>query len=177
MKTRLTPFAKKLRYDSTDAERALWYRIRAHRLNGQKFKRQEAIGSYIVDFVCYEAKLAVELDGGQHFESASDKQRDSWLTSQGFQVLRFWDNEVLTNMEGVLETIASRLSPSPRPWRADTLPVKPAVCGERASAPPPAPDRSANAVSAGPIKGEGAAKRGEGIPLSPRGRGARGEGV
>jgi len=174
MKTRLTSFAKKLRHDSTDAERVLWYRIRAHRLNGQKFKRQEAIGSYIVDFVCHEAKIAVELDGSQHFESASDKQRDGWLTSQGFQVLRFWDNEVLTNIEGVLETIASRLSPSPQP-----SPIKGEGAVKRGKGIPFS--LRGRAVKRGkgiPFSPRGrAAKRGKGIPLSPRGRGARGEGV
>jgi very-short-patch-repair endonuclease len=174
MKARLTTLAKKLRHDATDAERLLWRHVRAYRLDGRKFKRQEAIGSHIADFVCYEAKLVVELDGGQHLESGKDGERDRWFTQQGFRVLRFWNNDVLTNIEGVLETIASELSPSPRPWRADTLPVKPAVCGERASAPPPAPDRSANAVSAGPIEGEGVMRRGKRNPLSPGGRGSKG---
>ncbi|MEK6594600.1 MAG: endonuclease domain-containing protein [Pseudomonadota bacterium] len=115
MKQKLVPFAKQLRSASTDAERALWRHVRAHRLDGCKFKRQETIGKYIVDFICYEAKLIVELDGGQHFENVSDRQRDEWLNAQGFNVLRFWNNEVLTNIEGVLERVRENLSPSPQP--------------------------------------------------------------
>lgn len=165
MKARLTTFAKKLRHDATDAEKLLWRHVRAHRLDGRKFKRQEAIGSYIVDFVYYEAKLAVELDGGQHFESASDKQRDSWLASQGFQVLRFWDNEVLTNIEGVLETIASRLSPSPQP-----SPIKGEGAAKHGKRIPLSP-RGRGA------RGEGAQRRGKRVFLSPGGSGGEEEGV
>ena len=115
MTTRLTTFAKQLRRDSSDAERSLWRHLRAHRFQGRKFKRQEAIGSYIVDFVCHEVKLVIELDGGQHAENSRDKNRDAWFGAQGFRVLRFWNNDVLTNMEGVLERIRECLSPSPRP--------------------------------------------------------------
>ena len=109
-------FAKQLRQDSTDAERRLWAHVRAHRMLGWKFKRQQSIGKYIVDFVCFEAKLVIELDGGQHADAArADQARDSCLRSQGFRIVRFWNNEVLGNTEGVLARIADLLPPSPQP--------------------------------------------------------------
>ena len=113
----LTPYAKRLRHDSTDAERLLWGRLRAHRLAGFKFRRQAPIGPYIVDFACFEVKLVLELDGGQHADEAKrDAQRDGWLAGQGFRVLRFWNNEVLGNLDGVLERVLEVLSaPSPQP--------------------------------------------------------------
>jgi very-short-patch-repair endonuclease len=86
-------------------------------MNGLKFRRQEPIGNYIVDFVCYEKAVVVEVDGGQHSE-AVDSDRDAWLRSQGFNVLRFWNHEVLTKIEGVLEMIlrnCAQKSPSPTP--------------------------------------------------------------
>jgi len=99
-------FARQLRRRSTDAERLLWKHVRGRRLEGFKFRRQQPVGSYIPDFVCYECRLIVELDGGQHVEQqAKDERRDAWLTSQGFRILRFPDNYVLTNLEGTLETI------------------------------------------------------------------------
>jgi len=115
MSIKLTEFARKLREDSTDAERLFWSRVRARRLCGLKFKRQEPVGPYIVDFVCAERSLIVELDGGQHADSDADRTRDAWLTSQGYWVLRFWNNDVLTNMDGVIETIMKYLTPSPQP--------------------------------------------------------------
>ncbi|PWT74548.1 MAG: DNA (cytosine-5-)-methyltransferase [Proteobacteria bacterium] len=114
--TRPTIFAKQLRRDSTDAERSLWRHLRAHRFFGWKFKRQQPIGRYIVDFVCFEAQLVIEVDGGQHPAAAhEDEARDLWLRSQGFQVVRFWNNEVLGNIEGVLGRIAATLTPLPDP--------------------------------------------------------------
>jgi very-short-patch-repair endonuclease len=115
MSIKLTKFARKLREDSTEAERLFWSRVRSHRLLQLKFKRQQPIGNYIVDFICAERSLIVELDGGQHASSESDKARDAWLKEQGFRVLRFWNNEVLTNTDGVMETVAKYLSPSPQP--------------------------------------------------------------
>ena len=108
-------FAKQLRRNMTDAEKLLWYRLRGHRLNGMKFKRQQPLGNYIVDFVCFEAKVVVEVDGGQHLDSKQDRQRDAWLRSQGFEVLRFWNNEVLEQADAVLERICQSFSPSPPP--------------------------------------------------------------
>jgi len=106
MPINLTVVARELRRNSTDAERLLWRNIRAGRLDGLKFRRQEQIGRFIADFVCYEKRLIVEADGGQHaLEREKDEERTQWLNSQGFTVLRFWNNEILTNLDGVLETI------------------------------------------------------------------------
>lgn len=98
--------AKALRTNATDAERRLWYHLRAHRFMGFKFKRQKPVGRYIVDFVCMEQRLIIELDGGQHGESVSyDVRRDKWLSQQGYLVLRFWNNEMMLELESVLERI------------------------------------------------------------------------
>jgi len=101
-----TEKARDLRKKSTDAERLLWRHLRAKRLEGLKFRRQAAIGHYIVDFVSFDRSLIVELDGGQHLqEKAKDDERTRWLESQGFKVLRFWNNDVMNNIEGVLRGI------------------------------------------------------------------------
>jgi very-short-patch-repair endonuclease len=114
-------FARKLRQDATDVERQLWTELRGHRFGGLKFRRQQPLGDYVVDFVCFETRLVIELDGGQHMEQAGyDQLRDDWLQGQGFRVLHFWNNEVIENREGVLEMIAAScgaypLSPGPSP--------------------------------------------------------------
>ncbi len=101
---------QKLRKQLTDAERHLWGRIRRHQLNGYRFRRQAPIGRYIVDFVCLSERLIIEVDGGQHSDRRDvDARRTEWLESQNFRVLRFWNNEVFENIEGVIETIASAL--------------------------------------------------------------------
>ncbi|MBM4137615.1 MAG: endonuclease domain-containing protein [Nitrospira sp.] len=105
--------AKALRKNFTDTERLLWRHLRAKQMKGYKFRRQEPIGSYIVDFVCQEEKIVIEVDGGQHSEQESDFQRDKWLEEQGYKVLRFWNNEVMTNIEGVLEVIRNNLNHPP----------------------------------------------------------------
>jgi very-short-patch-repair endonuclease len=106
----LIALAKDLRSNSTDAERLIWSRLRARRFFGSKWKRQQPLGNYIVDFVCFEARVVVELDGGQHACSTeADAKRDAWLTNQGFKVLRFWNNEVFENLDGMLTTIARHL--------------------------------------------------------------------
>ncbi len=106
--------AKALRSNQTEAEQRLWYHLRAHRFMGLKFKRQKPLGRYIVDFVCMEQRLIIELDGGQHAEQvAYDQQRDAWLRGQGYTVLRFWNNDVMQQLEGVLEQIRLALSPGP----------------------------------------------------------------
>ncbi len=106
--------AKKLRINSTDTEKYLWKYLRGKQLTGFKFRRQHTIGKYIVDFVNLERRIIIELDGGQHLENKKDKLRDKWLKERGYDVLRFWDNKVLTNIEGVLEVIREKLlSPSP----------------------------------------------------------------
>ncbi|HKS65400.1 MAG TPA: endonuclease domain-containing protein [Xanthobacteraceae bacterium] len=104
--------AKKLRTQMTDAERRLWYLLRAHRFSGYKFKRQVPIGRYVVDFVCFDRKVIVEADGGQHADNPADRSRDEWLHSQGFLVLRFWNNDVLKNTQGVMEVISNALESS-----------------------------------------------------------------
>ena len=115
--------AKQLRSHMTDAEQRLWYRLRAHRFLDLKFKRQAPIGPYIVDFVCLDHRLIVEVDGGQHAENASDRRRDSWLCSEGYRVLRFWNNDVT---DVVLEQIASAISAAydtPLPARSARHPL------------------------------------------------------
>lgn len=107
-------FAKTLRRNMTDAERCLWKHLRAHRLHGEKFKRQQPIGPYIVDFVCFDARLIIEIDGGQHLDNDADRLRDTWLKEHGFRVLRFWNNEVLSEA-AVLERILEYLPPLPNP--------------------------------------------------------------
>ncbi|MDX2144456.1 MAG: DUF559 domain-containing protein [Rhodospirillaceae bacterium] len=110
MKKPGTKRARTLRRNSTDAEQALWQRIRNRQL-GAKFHRQFAIGRYIVDFVAFEQKLVVEVDGGQHdAQRSNDDARTKALNHGGLRVIRFWNNEVLGNIEGVLETIKSELA-------------------------------------------------------------------
>jgi len=108
--------SRSLRRDSTDAERLIWAALRAHRLEGASFRRQTPIGPYIADFVCHDARLVVELDGGQHFEEEHlrrDARRDAFLASRGFRVLRFNNHDVMTNRRGVLETIAAAIRVAP----------------------------------------------------------------
>jgi very-short-patch-repair endonuclease len=109
--------AKQLRSQQTDAETRLWYFLRAHRFGGFKFKRQAPIGPYIVDFICFEHRLIVEVDGGQHAENGSDQRRDSWLGSEGYKVMRFWNNDVLKRTDVVLGEIANALMSTPLPAR------------------------------------------------------------
>lgn len=117
-------FAKHLRHHMTESETRLWQHLRAHRLNGEKFRRQQPMGFYVVDFVHFGARLIVEADGGQHNDAPRDESRDAWLRAQGFKVLRFWNNEIMNNLEGVLETIMAAvtlppLSPNPSPARGE----------------------------------------------------------
>ena len=101
--------ARKLRANQTDAETALWNRIRNRQIDGHKFVRQQPISGYICDFVCREKMLVVEVDGGQHNESKADEIRDRRLKNEGYKVIRFWNNDVLGNMDGVLTTIQIEL--------------------------------------------------------------------
>ena len=130
MPINLTEAAKELRRNSTDAERLLWRHLKAKQLEGLKFRRQEQIGQFIADFVCYERGMIIEADGGQHaLEKEKDAERTQWLNSQGFTVLRFWNNEILTNIGGVLEVVRLRClsaalvsslpSPQPSPTRGE----------------------------------------------------------
>src|SRR5258708_13238444 len=100
--------ARRLRRDQTFVERELWRSLRAGRFDGLRFKRQAPMGRYIVDFVCHEAKVVIELDGGQHnFDAHAerDRLRDAWLASRGYTVLRFWNLEVKRNLYGLLTPI------------------------------------------------------------------------
>ncbi len=155
VKPEQTAFARQLREQGTDAEKALWQRLRSRQLQGAKFRRQLSLGPYVADLVCIEARLIVECDGGQHNGSVHDVGRDASLSAQGWRVLRFWNNEVLQNIEGVLVLIAQALeeaaawrhspSPQPSPWEGE----------------------GANASSPSPSQGEG---RGRGRTQGP-GRG------
>jgi very-short-patch-repair endonuclease len=120
MARRPTALARRLRRDATDAERRLWQALR-ERLPGWKFRRQHPIGPHIADFACPACKLAIEIDGGQHAHQAgADATRTAALAAAGYRVVRFWNNEVLENAEGVLEAIAreiARAPPHPGPLR------------------------------------------------------------
>jgi very-short-patch-repair endonuclease len=107
-----------LRRTMTSAERKLWYALRAHRFGGLGFRRQVPLGRYILDFVCHDLALVVEVDGGQHFsapQQSRDAVRDRWLASQGYRVIRIPNNEVLRNLQGVLEYLLSVAADSPLP--------------------------------------------------------------
>ena len=117
--------ARGLRHSMTDAEHALWRILRNRQFAGIKFRRQVPVGPYIADFVCFEARLIVEADGGQHAESQHDAVRDAWFATQGFRVLRFWNNDILKNPEGIMIAIALALSekePLTRPLHGHPLP-------------------------------------------------------
>lgn len=104
--------AKNLRKNQTDAEQKLWQYIRANRFYGLKFKRQQPIGKYIVDFVCFEHKFIIELDGSQHFDNITyDNDRTKFLSSLGYKVIRIWNNEIFNNIDRVLEYIKNSLPP------------------------------------------------------------------
>jgi very-short-patch-repair endonuclease len=121
--------ARHLRSRMTDAERKLWFALKDRRFQNLKFRRQVPVGPYVADFLCFDLRLVVEVDGGQHAESVRDAERDRWFADNGFRTLRFWNNDVLSNLEGVLTVIAegtvtphpaSRLrSPSPSPARGE----------------------------------------------------------
>ncbi|MEY2884774.1 MAG: hypothetical protein RL490_2498 [Pseudomonadota bacterium] len=107
--------ARTMRKQPTEAERQLWAMLRDRRFGAFKFRRQVPIGPFIADFLCYDARLIVEADGGQHCESATDTRRTAWLEQQGFRVLRFWNHEILTQRREVLDRLYAALhSPSPR---------------------------------------------------------------
>jgi very-short-patch-repair endonuclease len=111
--------ARRLRRDQTEAERRLWTRLRARQLCGAKFRRQYPVGPFIVDFCCFEHRLVVELDGGQHAtQTAADQRRSAFLRSLGYRVLRFWDNEAMEDIDAVLQQILQALddsNPAPDP--------------------------------------------------------------
>jgi len=100
---------RRLRRQATDAETKLWFALRDRRLGGFKFVRQEAIGSFIVDFASRDKKLIVEVDGGQHADSVRDRVRDEVLRADGYRILRFWNSDVPANRDGVLSVILAKL--------------------------------------------------------------------
>jgi very-short-patch-repair endonuclease len=122
--------ARVLRKNMTDAERRVWRMLRLHQLNGYKFRRQVPLGRYIADFVCHEARLIVEIDGGQHDPSLGEIERTRFLESEGYRILRFWNNEVLENLDGVYSTIAAELDRilKPCPFAAKPSPIDGGGC-------------------------------------------------
>jgi very-short-patch-repair endonuclease len=120
VRRQISPHAARLRRDMTDAEKLLWSRIRARQLGNYKFRRQVSIGPFVVDFLCAEARLIVELDGGQH-NSEVDAHRTAVLKNAGYRIVRFWNNDVLENPEGVLATLLVILGEDPHPPKADAL--------------------------------------------------------
>jgi very-short-patch-repair endonuclease len=110
--------ARGLRSTMTDAEERLWMRLRGDQISGHRFRRQVPIGPYVLDFACRKARLAIEVDGGQHATaSLEDDRRTAWLTSRGYRVLRFWNNQVLTETDAVLESIRTALGAQQSPSR------------------------------------------------------------
>ena len=109
-------FARRLRRDMTDAERLLWRHLRQRQLDGHRFRRQHPIGRFVVDFVCLEQHLVIEVDGGQHADSTFDDRRSRFLAQEGFCVVNFWNHDVLCNIEGVVASILQSLaSAGPHP--------------------------------------------------------------
>ncbi len=110
--------ARNLRKNMTEAERRLWQQLRALKSDGFHFRKQAPIGSFIADFCCHGVKLVIEVDGGQHGLVSgiqSDQERTAWLTARGYRVLRFWNSDALSNIEGVMTQIISSLNPHPNP--------------------------------------------------------------
>ncbi|RJF75165.1 endonuclease domain-containing protein [Rhodopseudomonas palustris] len=111
-RTERTPMARRLRRQPTEAEALLWHRLRNRQLDGWKFKRQFPIDRFVVDFCCADARLVVELDGGQHGQQTErDAARTEVLSAMGYLVVRFWNHDVLSNVDGVLESIARTIKP------------------------------------------------------------------
>ena len=161
--------ARRLRRSMTDAEAALWTRLRGHRLLDASFRRQAPIGPYIVDFFCAAAHLVVEVDGGGHALPEArrrDTRRTAWLEGAGYRVLRFWNTEVLNELDGVLEAIVAALAAaSPRPDAAPPLPGPPPRGGREGAVQPACHSSEASAVIVpSPLEGEG---QGGGAEASP----------
>lgn len=107
--------ARRLRANATDAEIRLWSRLRRKQLAGFRFRRQQPVGPYVVNFCCLSARLIIEVDGGQHADSVRNERRTAWLETKGFPMIRFWNHDVLSNTEGVLLAIEEALSVRPPP--------------------------------------------------------------
>jgi very-short-patch-repair endonuclease len=126
--------ARTMRKKPTEAERRLWTMLRNHYFSTFKFRRQVPIGPFIADFLCYDARLIVEADGGQHAENTYDERRTTWLEQQDFRVLRFWNHEILTQRRDVMDRLYTALSfPSPRSAKS---PSRPLPQGEREESAP-----------------------------------------
>jgi very-short-patch-repair endonuclease len=111
-----SPRARALRNNPTEAETRLWRALRRRQIGDARFRRQVPIGPYVADFSCLSARLIVELDGSQHAERApGDVRRDAWFTARGYRTLRFWNNQVFENLDGVIKTIAAALESPPHP--------------------------------------------------------------
>ena len=162
LKSRFADRAKALRANSTDAERRLWAILRSRQAGVHKFVSQLPIGRYIADFVCRELALIIEVDGGQHADSQSDVIRTEFLNAEGYDVLRLWNSEVLTNAAGVFEAIELTATGHPSPdWRFSPADLSPEGRGARGiiaainsakgrTPPPPSGERSA----AGRVRGD-----------------------
>ena len=124
----LVKLARQLRAGMTDAERKLWLALKDRRFASFKFRRQVPVGRYIADFVCFEARLVIEVDGGQHADSVRDVERDRWFAQNDFRVVRFWNHDVLQNIEGVLTALLEHVERTPQP-------------SSRLREPPPSPAR------------------------------------
>jgi very-short-patch-repair endonuclease len=120
---RPTRRAQALRNNATDAERALWRHLSRRQLEGFKFSRQIPVGPFVCDFLCRERALVVEVDGGQHADSERDAKRTAYLESEGYRVIRFWNNEVLENVDGVLRLILNQLQRLPPRFTRPPLPL------------------------------------------------------
>ncbi|MDI1227259.1 MAG: endonuclease domain-containing protein [bacterium] len=105
-----TAKARSLRHDQTDCEKIIWNLLKDRRFENYKFRRQHPVGNYVADFACPALKLIIEIDGGQHCENAQDKVRTEYLRAKGYEVLRFWNNDVMTNIDGVRHTLTLTLS-------------------------------------------------------------------
>jgi very-short-patch-repair endonuclease len=126
------PRAMILRRDVTDAERKLWQGLRALPMQDSHFRRQAPIGPYFADFACHAKRLVIELDGGQHGEEAHAKRdaaRDTYMRANGYRVLRFWNNDVMRNLNGILEKIVETLSAPPPPTPNPSPPLASLVGG------------------------------------------------
>ena len=140
--------ARTLRRNMTEAEKRVWRILRSAQMDGARFRRQVPIGLYIADFACHEARLIIELDGGQHDPASStEAQRTAFLQGQGHRVLRFWNNEVLENLEGVHAAIAVALGLTPSPsmgegWGGGDASVSHSLDRDAAASPPPNPPPS-----------------------------------
>jgi very-short-patch-repair endonuclease len=120
-------FARRLRRNPSEAERKSWTMLRYRQFHGARFRRQQRIGNYIVDFFCPSAKLIIELDGGQHNTNAGIARyetRDAWLAARGYRIIRFWNDDVLKNSSVVLGIIAKALAPPPEAPTRLGLPLK-----------------------------------------------------